>query len=245
MVLNLTRMLKIAYSIYHWCIAAPIILVLTILTALVTIVGCLFCPDFWGYYPAKIWARCWCYLLGVRVVVKNRELIDAKQSYVFVANHQGAFDIFSIYGFLNHNFKWMMRKGLTNIPLVGTACRAAGHILVDRRSRAAIQKTMTDAKRRLTRGMSIVVFPEGRRSDDGQMHEFKHSAFKLATEFGLPIVPIAIDGSYRVMPRDKWQVRPGKITLTINAPVMPVDDDNNIQQLTKHCHDTIENCLVN
>ena len=110
------------YRIYQWCIVAPIMLVYSIITALITMLGCLFNQEYWGYFPAKWWARVWCWLHLVRIRVVGRELIDHETSYVFVANHQGAYDIFSIYGYLGHNFKWMMRKGITNIPIIGTAC---------------------------------------------------------------------------------------------------------------------------
>ena len=73
------------YRIYQWCIAAPIMLVYSIITALITIIGCLFNQDYWGYYPAKWWARVWCWIHLVRVRVKGRELIDHETSYVFVA----------------------------------------------------------------------------------------------------------------------------------------------------------------
>ena len=108
--------MNILYRIYHYCIAAPIVLVLTIIVCIVTIIGCAFNSDYWGYYPAKWWGRAMCFFFGVKVKVENRHLIDSKSAYVFVANHQGAYDIFSIYGYLGHNFKWMMRKGLHNFP---------------------------------------------------------------------------------------------------------------------------------
>lgn len=76
------------YRIYQWCIASPIMLVYSIITALITIVGCLFNQDYWGYFPAKWWARVWCWIHLVRVRVVGRELIDHETSYVFVANHQ-------------------------------------------------------------------------------------------------------------------------------------------------------------
>ena len=141
--------MKIFYRIYEYCIALPILIILTIITAILTIIGSLFSHQWWGYYPPRIWAKCWCWLLFIKVEVKNRELIDPNQAYVFVANHQGAFDIFTIYGFLNHNFKWLMKKSLRNIPLVGWACIAAGHVLVDRSSPSAVAKTMATARRRL------------------------------------------------------------------------------------------------
>ena len=91
-------MMKILFRIYQYCIAFPILIILTIITALLTIVGSLFSHQWWGYYPPRLWARCWCWLLFIDVEVKNRELIDPNQAYVFIANHQGAFDIFTIYG---------------------------------------------------------------------------------------------------------------------------------------------------
>lgn len=127
-------MKKILYSIYQIVIAAPIFLILTILTAVTTIIGSIFNSRFWGYYPGKIWSMLTCYLLFLPVKVKGHKYIHKKTSYVFVANHQGAFDIFLIYGFLGQNFKWMMKKGLRKIPFVGKACASAGHIYVDKSS---------------------------------------------------------------------------------------------------------------
>ena len=184
-----------------------------------------------------------CFFFAVRVKVENRNLIDRKSAYVFVANHQGAYDIFSIYGYLGHNFKWMMRKGLHNFPLVGWACHMAGHIMVDNHSARGIVKTMNDAKKRLSKGMSIVVFPEGRRTDDGQIHPFKHGAFRLAKEFGLPIVPITINGSYKVMSRTMFHVDPGKITLTIHEPIPPEEFGDTIPELTQKTYDAIVSSL--
>ena len=152
--------MKHLFFTYQWFIASPIILVATILTALGTILLAPFSKSYFGYYVPKWWARLWCTLMFVKVKVEGREKIDPKASYVFVANHQGAFDIFSIYGYLGHNFRWMMRKGLTNIPLVGQACEIAGHIMVDHHNAKATRKTMADAEKRLQNGMSIVVFPE-------------------------------------------------------------------------------------
>ena len=230
------------YRIYQWCIVAPIMLVYSILTALITIIGCLFNQEYWGYYPAKWWARTWCWLHLVRVRVAGRELIDHETSYVFVANHQGAYDIFSIYGFLGHNFKWMMRKGITNIPIIGTACRMAGHILVDTHTAQGLRDTMAAAKKKLHRGMSIVVFPEGRRTDTGLMGPFKNGAFKLALEFGLPVVPITIDGSYKVMPRSTFNVTPGTITLTFHEPIQHTGG-NDIAQVSQQCRTAIQQDL--
>ena len=125
--------MKVLYILYQLFIALPILLVLTILTAIVTIIGSwIGNPHFWGYYPGKIWSQLFCYVLLIPVKVVGHPEVLKKTSYVFVANHQGSFDIFLIYGFLGRNFKWMMKKSLRKMPFVGKACEAAGHIFVDK-----------------------------------------------------------------------------------------------------------------
>ncbi len=226
--------MKILFGIYQWCIAAPILLVLTIITALLTILFSLLgMSRRGGYYPAHFWSKMWCILLFVKVEVKGRENIDKNTSYVFVANHQGAYDIFLVYGYLNHNFKWMMKKSLEKIPFVGAACRISKHIMVDRSSASAVQKTMESAKRILKEGMSLVVFPEGLRTHDGKLNKFKRGAFSLASEFGLPIVPLTIEGSFDVMPRSTFNITPGKISLTIHKPIYFDNKNTDLNVLTE------------
>ena len=231
------------FLIYQWLIAAPILLVATILCALITMIGCVISPGWFSYYPPKWWSRLWCVLLFVKVEVRGRELIDSKTSYVFVANHQGVFDIFSIYGYLRHDFKWMMRKGLERIPLVGYACKCAGHIMVDHSSTAALSETMSRAKQTLEGGKSLVIFPEGRRTNTGELQPFKNGAYRLAVEFNLPVVPITIDGSYRVMPRSTFNVTPGTIVLTIHEPIEPSDGGHDLPHLVEESRRAIISSL--
>lgn len=212
--------MMILYRIYQFVIVIPILLVVTILAATITILGSI-CGGSrsFGYYPGHIWAKIFCWLSLVRVTVVGRGNIDPRTSYVFVANHQGAYDIFAIYGYLGHNFRWMMKKSLERIPFVGYSCKVSGHIYVDNSTPSATARTMATAERQLSGGMSVVVFPEGSRSRSGKMHVFRRGAFKLATEFSLPVVPITIDGAYSVMPRGAVLPRPGKIRLTIHHPI--------------------------
>lgn len=236
--------MRFLYLIYQWCIAIPILLVLTALTAIITIIMAgLFGGHFWGYYPPHIWSRCVCVLLGVRVIVKGRDNIDPETSYVFVANHQGAFDIWAIYGYLNHDFKWLMKKELEKIFLVGKACRRAGHIMVDDSSIAGIRTTIQESEKTLQGGMSLVIFPEGSRTFDGKMIPFKRGAFMLAAEYKLPVVPITIDGSFRRMPRTTYNATPGKIILTIHKPIYPGEKGFNTKKLMAQCFTEIESSL--
>lgn len=216
----------VLYYIYFILIACPLLLVATVLVCLTIIVGtAIGNGSFWGYYPAMIWGKIFCLLSLVRVSVKGRENINKQTSYVFVANHQGAYDIFSVYGYLGHNFKWMMKKSLRKILLVGYTCYKCGHIFVDRSSPAAIRNTIETAQERLRNGMSLVVFPEGSRTFTGKIGPFKKGAYQLALEFNLPLVPVTIDGSFKVMPRTRKLPRPGHIVLTIHEPIAAPSDE--------------------
>ena len=237
-------MCKVLFFIYQWFIAGPILLVLTILTALTTIIGAtLGSADYWGYYPPRLWARCVCVLWGVRVKVKGRENIDPKTSYVFVANHQWAFDIWAIYGYLNHNFKWLMKKELEKIALVGYACKKAGHVFVDDSNLRGIKDTIAESEKTLKDGMSLVIFPEGSRTFDGKMIPFKRGAFMLASEFKLPVVPLTIDGSFKAMPRTTYNVTPTRLILTIHKPIYPGERGFNTKQLMEQCREAIQSPL--
>jgi hypothetical protein len=212
----------VLYRIYQVFIMLPLLVVVTILAAVVTVAGCaLGGGKWWGYYPAALWGRIICWISFVRVTVSGRGNISRSTSYVFVANHQGAYDIFSIYGYLRHNFRWMMKASLRKIPFVGYACEVSKQIYVDKSSATALKHTMERAEQMLSNGMSIVVFPEGARTYTGKVGSFKRGAFSLAQEFRLPIVPITIDGAYKVLPRTSKWPHWGHIHLTIHKPIVP------------------------
>ena len=237
--------MRVFYIVYQICIGLPIFLVLTILTALVTIIGSwIGSAHFWGYYPGKIWSQLTCYVLLLPVKVEGRENLEEKTSYVFVANHQGAFDIFLIYGFLGRNFKWMMKKGLRKIPFVGKACQSAGHIFVDKSGPKKIQETIQHAEKVLQGGTSLVVFPEGARSFTGHMGYFKKGAFQLADELQLPVVPLTIDGSFDILPRTGKLLSWHPLRLTIHKPIYPeCQGIENIKRMMEISYKEIEQGL--
>lgn len=207
------------YHLYQVFIAFPIILVLTILTALVTIVGsALGGAHIWGYYPGKLWSIAICRILRLPVHVERHELVSTQENYIFVANHQGAFDIFLVYGFLEHNFKWLIKKTLRKLPLIGKACCSAGHIYVDR-SGHGLKETIAQCEDALAHGASMMVFPEGSRSPNGDIGTFKRGAFLLADDLKMPIVPVTIHGSFDVLPRQGGWIKRHPLTMTIHEPI--------------------------
>jgi 1-acyl-sn-glycerol-3-phosphate acyltransferase len=166
------------------------------------------------------------------VKVSGREKIDKGKPYVFVANHQGAFDIFLIYGFLGVPFKWMMKAGIGKIPFVGSACRAAGFIFVDNSTPKKAAKSVFEAEKCLKSGTSMVVFPEGSRTNNGKMAKFKKGAFQIAVDRKTAIVPITINGSYDVLRIGSLNVRPHRMEMVIHDSIhIPEDMDANHKNL--------------
>lgn len=239
--------MRIIYHIYQLCIAAPLIIVATILCALTTIIGCTVGrPRFWGYWPGKVWSMVVCRLLLLPIEVEGREKLNKNNSYVFVANHQGAMDIFLIYGFLGRNFKWMMKKSLKEIPLVGYACQKAGFVFIDRKNPRTTIESIQQARNILTHGMSLMIFPEGTRTFDGHLRPFNKGAFFLADKLHLPVVPITINGSFDVLPRTRGVnfVTRHKMRLVIHDIIPPMKRGaDNMSILSQQSYDSINSAL--
>lgn len=219
------------YRIYQILVMVPVMLVVTTLAAIVTIIGsALGGARWWGYYPQIIWARLFCWLNFVTVSVTGHENIRKNTSYVFVANHQGAFDIFSIYGWLGHNFRWMMKKSRENPP-----CRLLmPHIRPSlRRQLLPLRHTRHHGRRRAAARQRHVRRRLPRRVSNlhRRRRRFKRGAYTLAVEFGLPVVPVTIDGAFRVMPRTAFAPRPGHIRLTIHRPIEAPADGHDLSTL--------------
>jgi len=201
--------------IYQYLIALPVLLVTTILCALITIIAIPWKNSNWLHTIQATWAKLFCWLYFIPVQVEGAEHIRPGQSYVFVSNHQSYFDTFVIYGWLPVVFKWLMKKEISRIPLVGTACRAAGHIAIDRTHLRSASDSLAEVGKQLRHGVSTVIFPEGTRTSDGEIARFKRGAFQIAWELNLPVIPIRLDGCYEVMNRRaKWVTRhPVKMTI--------------------------------
>jgi 1-acyl-sn-glycerol-3-phosphate acyltransferase len=239
--------MKYIYRIYQVLVFLPLGIITTLVMVLLVTIGCtLGNGHFWGYAPGHWWARIFLKLLLIPVKVEGREQLEKDQSYVFVANHQGAFDIFLIYGYLNRNFKWMMKHQLRNMPFIGYACEKSHQIFVDKRGPKKIKASYDAARNTLKDGISLTVFPEGARTFTGHMARFRRGAFALADELQLPVVPLTINGSFDVMPRMRdchfahWH----PLSLTIHQPVYPIGQGpQNIQATMNQSYDSIMSAL--
>lgn len=233
------------FVLYQWLVALPVLIILTILTAVFTIILSPVFPNAqFSYFPARWWGRFFCYLLFIKVKITGLEKLDQKKSYVIAANHQSIYDIFVVYGWLPMIFKWVMKAELRKIPLVGKACESAGHIFIDRKNPVAAKKSLDKAEAQLRNGVSVVVFPEGTRTYTGQMGKFKKGAFRMATDLHLPIVPVTLRGCFERLPRNGFIITPGTIEMIVHEPVEVEGYEHEKQpELMQKLHDIIESAL--
>lgn len=231
------------FTLYQWIIAFPVLLVVTIITALLTILLSPVLPKSQlSYYPARYWAKIICFMSFVKVNIKGLEKLNPNHSYVIVLNHQSIFDVFVIYGWLPMIFKWMMKAEIQKIPFVGKACNAAGHIFIDRKNPVSAKRSLKKAEKQLQNGVSVVIFPEGTRTKTGVMGKFKKGAFLIATDLKLPVLPITLRGSYERITRNTFLITPGTIEMIVHDPIS-VSANTEMNELMKNSFNTIQNSL--
>jgi len=205
-------------------VTAPLIVLATAAFGLVSLIISLFEASGRGQIAmARAWARCLLWGSGVKVKVEGLEKIAAEGSYVFVSNHLSYMDTPVVLANIPVQFRFLAKSGLFKIPLLGTHLARAGHISVPRDDARAAVKTMTTAAQVIReRGISLLVFPEGGRSQTGELASFKEGAAYIAIRAGVPLVPIALQGTREVLPFGSGHVRAGSVTMRIGEPV-PTD----------------------
>lgn len=168
---------------------------------------------------ARLWGKIALWANGVKVSVEGLQNVPGQGPYIFMSNHQGSYDIFAILGHLPFQFKWLAKKEIFSIPILGWAMKATGYISIDRQGTRETVEAMRSAAEKIHDGMSVVIFPEGSRSPDGSVKPFKKGGFTLAIKSKVPIVPVAIIGSDAIIPKGKLTVHPGSISIRIDRPV--------------------------
>ncbi len=172
-----------------------------------------------GHYYARLWGKIALLANRVKVRVEGLEHLNGKGPYIFMSNHQGYYDIFTLLSHLPYQFKWLAKKELFSVPILGWTMAAVGYIRIDRGGTRDTVRAMDEAAQKIQEGMSVVIFPEGSRSPDGSIQPFKKGGFTLAIKSKVPIVPIAISGSRDIMPKDKLTVTTGEIRMFVGHPI--------------------------
>lgn len=238
--------LILLYQPYKWLIYIPFLAVNTVIFGILAIVLSLLVNQKVGsYVGGVIWSRLNTLLVPAFVVTLGKEKIDKKQSYVIVANHQSSFDIFAVYGWLGIDFKWVMKKELEKVPGVGFGSKAVGHIFIDRSSTKEALASIEKAKAKIKNGTSVLFFPEGTRNKGNELGRFKKGAFAFAFDLGLPILPVTLVGTEKILPSDSVNLLPGKARVIIHDPIdIGQYSRENVEQLMEDTRKVIASSLV-
>ena len=169
---------------------------------------------------ARAWARTLLRVSGIGVRVQGLEQIDPEGSYVFISNHLSYMDTPVALAHIPVQFRFLAKRGLFQIPFLGQHLGRAGHIPVPREDpRAAVRVMQTAAQTIQKKRISLLIFPEGGRSHDGQLRSFKEGGAYIAIRAGVPVVPLAMIGTQKVLPYGAGIVQSGQVTLRILKPI--------------------------
>jgi 1-acyl-sn-glycerol-3-phosphate acyltransferase len=181
----------------------------------------------WALFGARNWLR----LSGVQVEVRGLELLDPKQTYVFVSNHRSYLDTAAMFVFTGRRIGLLAKKELLKVPVLGVGMGFVNVMAIDRTNRESAIRTTEAAARRIQSGVSFAVFVEGTRAKPGELLPFKKGAFYMARQAGVPVVPVAIKNSDVLMGKRTGEARSGTIEMVFLPPVdtvgMTTDEDMN------------------
>jgi 1-acyl-sn-glycerol-3-phosphate acyltransferase len=168
---------------------------------------------------SKIWAYIMLAVSFVRTEIKNKDKIVKGTSYIIISNHQSHYDIIALVTRLGIQYRWIIKIELLKIPIFGYALNASRNIFIDRSNSASSIESINKGFDRLPKGVSVMVFAEGTRSPDGQIHEFKKGGFVAAIQRKIPILPVTVNVSRRILPKGSFTWKPGKIQIVIGDPI--------------------------
>ena len=208
-------------AVLHSAVAIPLIYLYTMVMATISLT-----VSFWDKDGSKQhWcASTWCKLIantvGARVRLHGAENLPPPGTpVVYMANHQSYMDIPALFGYLPVQFRIIAKESLFKVPFMGWHLTRAGNIPINRTNRREAMRSIKEAVKRIQEGTSVVVFPEGTRSRTGILQELKAGSFKLAVQAGVPIVPITIVGTCKILKKDSLIFHPGPVEMHVSAPI--------------------------
>jgi 1-acyl-sn-glycerol-3-phosphate acyltransferase len=184
-----------------------------------------------SHYFARIWSKFIFFGVGIRVHVSGIENIPKDRAVIFAGNHQSTIDIPAMFGYLPAQFRIMAKQILFMVPFLGWHLYLAGNIPIDRKNVSKAQRGLLKAAARVRKNISLFVFIEGTRTRDGKLKRFKRGGFTLAKKLNVPIVPVAIQGTFDLMPAGAVLAKPGNIYLKI-MPLVEVTPESNVDELS-------------
>jgi 1-acyl-sn-glycerol-3-phosphate acyltransferase len=218
--------LKYFLPLYHTLRFWVLIISLSIILGTVaTVLGVLDRSGNQSHKVAALWSRLICRWNGIKVEVSGKENILVDQPQIFIANHQGYYDIFTLAGYLTVQLRWVSKAVLFRVPFMGWAMRAAGYIPVERNNRKQSYQAFLNTLEAIKEGSSVVIFPEGTRSEDGSIGVFKKGSQLLAQRAKVPMVPVAIIGTRDIIRKGSMLFHPGTVRIIISPCIALEEKD--------------------
>ena len=185
------------------------------------------------HYLSKVFGGGILFIAGVKVIVTGREELTKNENYIFISNHASYFDIPILMLAIPNNVRFIYKESLTKIPILGWGMYLGGYIPINRDNVREAIKSLKKAAERILKGISVVIFPEGTRSEDGALGEFKKGMFVLADEAKVPLVPTAITGSLNILSRNKFEIKSGLVKVVFNKPIEYKKDKEFLEEIRK------------
>ena len=218
--------MKYFLPLYHTLRFWVLIISLSItLGTVATVLGVLDRSGNQSHKVAALWSRLICRWNGIKVEVSGKENILVDQPQIFIANHQGYYDIFTLAGYLTVQLRWVSKAVLFRVPFMGWAMRAAGYIPVERNNRKQSYQAFLNTLEAIKEGSSVVIFPEGTRSEDGSIGVFKKGSQLLAQRAKVPMVPVAIIGTRDIIRKGSMLFHPGTVRIIISPCIALEEKD--------------------
>jgi 1-acyl-sn-glycerol-3-phosphate acyltransferase len=197
-----------------------------------------------SHYIGKFWSLINVYLSGTRIIMYGKEKINNKQAYIIMANHQSLFDVWVLIGKLPLQIRWLVKKDIRSIPVFGYALERMGHIYIDRSDKSSRVHGLQEAAEKTKNKTSVIIFPEGTRSEDGKLLSFRNGGAMLALNACIPILPITINGSRFVLPKGTLDLMPGTIQIVVGDVIEPLQfEGKGMDELTVLVRNSIEQHL--
>lgn len=190
---------------------------------------------------SKAFSKVILWIAGVKLIVEGREYIDKNEDYIYITNHQSLFDIPILMQAAPSNIRFIYKKSLTKIPIFGWGMYLGGYIPINREDGREAMKSLRKAAERLKKGISIVIFPEGTRSEDGTLGDFKRGAFVLADEAKAKIVAGTITNSYKILTKGKLEINPGTVKVVFHKPMEYKKDKAFLQEIKEKIQSSLPN----
>jgi 1-acyl-sn-glycerol-3-phosphate acyltransferase len=193
---------------------------------------------------ARWWCRMVALTIGARIRVHGVERVARGRSYVYMANHSSLIDTPALFAYLPYQFKIMAKKELFYVPFMGWHLWTSGNFPVDRGDARRTAKSVRAVIEGVRAGKSLAGFPEGTRTPDGRLQDFKPGMFKIALKAGVPIVPVTIRGAFALLPKTTLAPRPGRVEVFIGEPIPTVGfDERGVPELMARTRAAIEEHL--